>query len=131
MRRIAGALLVIAGACMTLPAHAQSRAVRFEITAIGDSTIEFRTSTSKWIRPGQLGVAVDPRRRDVLIARFRVELVKEGSALAVITGQTTAVTLEHVAVLDEPRRSAYASPAFWIGIAVGGALGFIGGMAAR
>jgi len=128
---MAGVLLFIAGALMALPAHAQSRAVRFEITAIGDSTIEFRTATSKWVRPGQLGVAVDPRRRDVLIARFRVELVREGSAIAVITGQTTAIAMDHVAVLDEPRRSAYASPAFWIGIVVGGALGFIGGMASR
>ncbi len=131
MSRLAGVVLLIAGALMALPAQAQSRAVRFEITAIGDSTIEFRTGSSKWVRPGQLGVAIDPRRRDVLIARFRVELVREGSALAVITGQATAIALDHVAVLDEPRRSAFATPAFWIGILVGGALGFIGGMAAK
>ncbi len=131
MRRLAG-VLFIAGAFLTTPAaHAQSRAVRLEITAIGDSTIEFRTGLHRWIRPGQLGVAVDPRRRDELIARFRVESVREGSATAVITGQTTAVTADHVAVLDEPRRSAYKSPAFWIGIVVGGALGFMGGMASR
>jgi hypothetical protein len=129
--RVAGVVLLIAGALVALPAQAQSRAVRFEITAIGDSTIEFRTGGHKWVRPGQLGVAVDPRRRDVLIARLRVELVREGSALAVITGQTTAITPDHVAVLDEPRRSAYATPAFWIGIVVGGALGLIGGLAAK
>lgn len=132
MTRRAALALVVAGICWTVPAaQAQSRAVRFEVAAIGDSTIEFRTSTHKWVRPGQLGVAVDPRRRDVLIARFRVESVREGSATAVITGQTTALTLDHVAVLDEPRRRAYRSPAFWIGIAVGGALGFIGASAAR
>jgi hypothetical protein len=74
---------------------------------------------------------VDPRRRDALIARFRVESVREGSATAVITGQTTAIIPEHVAVLDEPRRSGYRSPAFWIGILIGGALGFIGGMASQ
>jgi len=130
--RLAAVLFVGAAAVLSTPtAHAQSRAVRFEITAIGDSTIEFRTGLARWIRPGQLGVAVDPRRRDALIARFRVESVREGSASAVITGQTTALTADHVAVLDEPRRSAYASPAFWIGIVVGGALGFIGGMASR
>ncbi|MGQ0643853.1 MAG: hypothetical protein ACT4P6_24140 [Gemmatimonadaceae bacterium] len=131
MRLLAG-VLFIAGACLTTPqAQAQSRAVRFEITAIGDSTIEFRTGPARWIRPGQLGVAVDPRRRDAMIARFRVESVREGSATAMITGQTTAIIPEHVAVLDEPRRSAYRSPAFWIGIVVGGALGLIGGMASR
>lgn len=132
MSRVAGMALLIAGALWAAPAaEAQSRAIRFEITVMGDSTIEFRTGAHKWIRPGQLGVAVDPRRRDVLIARFRVETVREGSATAVITGQTTALTHDHVAVLDEPRRSAYKSRAFWIGIVVGGALGFIGGAAAR
>jgi hypothetical protein len=125
-------VFLIAGVLFLNPAaHAQSRSVRFEITAIGDSTVEFRTGAARWVRPGQLGVAVDPRRRDVLVARIRVASVSEGSAVAIITGQTTALTLEHVAVLDEPRRSAYASPAFWIGILVGATLGFIGGMASR
>ena len=132
MRRCAAVVFcLIAALVLPRAGQAQSRAVRFLITTIGDSTIEFRTGGEKWIRPGQLGVAVDPRRRDELIARFRVESVREGSARAVITGQTTAVTAEHVAVLDEPRRSTYRSPAFWIGIAVGGALGFIGGMVSR
>lgn len=131
MRRSAAALLCLIAA-LVLPTAAQSQSRwRFVITAIGDSTIEFETRAAKWIRPGQLGVAVDPRRRDELVARFRVESVREGSATAVITGQTTAVSAEHVAVLDEPRRGAYRSPAFWIGIVVGGALGFIGGMASR
>lgn len=132
MSRVAGIAVAIAGALLAAPeADAQSRAVRFELAVIGDSTIEFRTGAAKWIRPGQLGVAVDPRRRDVLIARFRVEAVREGSATAVITGQTTALTHDHVAVLDEPRRSGYRTPVFWIGIIVGGALGFIGGTAVR
>lgn len=132
MRRSAAVVLcLIAALALPRAARAQSRAVRFSITAIGDSTIEFQTGSQKWIRPGQLGVAVDPRRRDELIARFRVESVREGSATAVITGQTTAVSSEHVAMLEEPRRAGYRSPAFWIGILVGGALGFIGGMASQ
>ena len=132
MRRSAAVVLcLIAALVLPRAVQAQSRAVRFLITTIGDSTIEFRTGAAKWIRPGQLGVAVDPRRRDELIARFRVESVREGSATAVITGQTTAVSSEHVAMLDEPGRRAYRSPAFWIGITVGAALGFIGGMASR
>ena len=132
MSRVSSVALLVAGVLLAAPAvQGQSRAVRFEVAAIGDSTIEFRTGAAKWIRPGQLGVAVDPRRRDVLIARFRVESVREGSATAVITGQTTAITRDHVAVLDEPSRRAYKSPAFWIGIVVGGALGFIGAAAAR
>ena len=125
------ALVALGAATVASAAHAQSRQVRFPVTAVGDSTIEFQTGIARWIRPGQTGVAVDPRRRDVLIARFRVHTVREGSATGIITGQTGAVGLEHVAVLNEPRRSAYKSPAFWIGIAVGGALGFIGGMASR
>lgn len=130
-RRTALALCAIGAFLIAPAAGAQSRAARFAISTIGDSTIEFRTGQAKWIRPGQLGVAVDPRRRDELIARFRVVSVREGSATAVITGQTTAVVAEHVAMLDEPRRSAYRSPAFWIGIVVGGALGFIGGMTSK
>jgi hypothetical protein len=125
---LASVLLV---AAVSVTGHAQSRAVRFAMAVVGDSTIEFRTGTARWVRPGQLGVAVDPMRRDALVARFRVQAVREGSATAVITGQTTALTMDHVAVLDEPRRSAYRTPAFWIGVVIGGALGFIGGAVAQ
>ncbi len=131
MKHGSAVALVLVGALLAAPAQAQTRAVRFPLSAIGDSTFEFHTGTNRWVRPGQLGVAVDPRRQDVLIARFRVVSVRESGATAVITGQTTALTQDHVAVLDEPRRSAYRSPAFWIGIVVGGALGFIGGMASK
>ncbi|MGQ0539952.1 MAG: hypothetical protein ACT4R6_13480 [Gemmatimonadaceae bacterium] len=120
---VCGAVLAGTLAFTPAPAHAQLRGMRFSVSAIGDSTVEFRTGATRWIRPGMLGVAVDPRRRDALVARFRVIAVQEAGATAVITGQTTALSLEHVVVLEEPGRRAYRSPPFWLGIVIGGALG--------
>ena len=70
---------------------AQQRAVRFEITAVSDTTLLFRAGTARWVHAGQTGTAVDPRRRDALVARFRVLTVRDGLATALVTGQTTSV----------------------------------------
>jgi hypothetical protein len=115
--------LLIAGA----PASAQDRAVRFEIVAVGDTTITLRTGEERWLRPGQAGVAVDPRKRDELVGRFRVMRVEEGQAVAIITGQTTRLTIDHVGVLTEPRRPWYRSRGFWAGLIGGLIAGFAAG----
>ena len=102
---------------------AQQRTVRFEITAVSDSTLLFRTGSEHWVRTGQLGAAVDPRRRDQLVARFRILSVREGLATALVTGQTTAVSTDHVATLMPPSSPWYRSRRFWVGVMVGGAVG--------
>jgi hypothetical protein len=102
---------------------AQQAAVRFEITSVSDTTLVFRPGTAIWVRPGQIGTAVDPRRRDQLVARFRIIGVHGGLATALVTGQTTAVSTDHVATLVPPRAAWYRSRNFWVGVLVGGALG--------
>jgi hypothetical protein len=84
-------------------AGAQSRGVRFEITQVGDSTFRFPRGTANWVKPGETGIAVDPRRHDVLVARFRVARIDSGLVTAVVTGQTTRVATEHIAVITEPQ----------------------------
>ena len=107
-------------------AHAQPSATRFEITAVGDTTFVFRVGDPQdWVRRGMSGIAVDPRRRDVLIARFRVTAVRDGEATALITGQTTVVETEHVALLTRPETPWYRRPTFWIGLVLGGAIGVV------
>lgn len=123
---------VLAGALMLAPgvAQAQRAASRFEITAVTDSTVSFRATGSPWLRAGTLGVAVDPRRRDQLVARFRVLSVSDGVVTALITGQTTDVSTDHVATAVEPETPWYRRRSFWLGLLLGGALGAVGGSAA-
>jgi hypothetical protein len=110
-------------------AGAQEQLARFRITSVGDTTLAFSTGTSKWIKRGVQGTAVDPRRRDTLVARFQVIGVNEGLATAVITGQTTAVSTEHIVLLLPPRESWIRSRTFWLGLLLGTAVGVGAGAA--
>ena len=123
-RLILGLIALTLAAPAGRPAlRAQESAVRFEIAEAGDSTFTFQVGRHPWVRRGQLGIAVDPRRRDVLVARFRVLDVRGGVATALITGQTTNVTSDLVALLDQPRRRWYQQSAFWVGTVLGAAIG--------
>jgi hypothetical protein len=100
-------------------AGAQSRGVRFEITQVGDSTFRFPRGTATWVKPGETGIAVDPRRHDVLVARFRIARIDSGLVTAVVTGQTTRVATEHIAVMTEPQKPWYRTITFWGGTVFG------------
>lgn len=123
-------VLVLTGA---QTAHAQFRGVRFEITQVGDSTFRFPRGTAKWVTVcpnptsscpvGSYGIAVDPRRHDILVARFRVARIDSGLVTAVVTGQTTRVATEHIAVMTEPSKSWWKSITFWGGTVFGMVLG--------
>lgn len=118
---LVGALLL---AGMATPVAAQLKGVRFEITAVDDTTVSFSAGTERWIRSGASGIAVDPRKRDVLVARLRVlRVADEGSVTALVTGQTTAVTTDHVVVLQEVHPPWYRRRAFWGGLVLGVAAG--------
>lgn len=106
-------------------ASAQQRVVRFEITAVSDTSLTFRIGTEKWVAPGQPGSAVDPRKRDQLVARLRVAWVQDGVATAMVTGQTTAVSIDHVVTMAAPNRRWYKSTPFWAGLLLGGAAGVV------
>ena len=75
------------------------------------------------MKPGAEGLAIDPARRDSLVARFRVARVEWGEAVAVITGQTTAITTEHVALLRMPEAPWYRRASFWLGVMAGAGAG--------
>lgn len=126
-RILVGAALVAA----PFVANAQRPATRFEITAVTDSTLSFRTASAGWIKTGRAGIAVDPRRRDQLVARFEVVAVADGIATALITGQTTDVSIDHVATVVEPETPWFRRKSFWVGLLLGGALGGAAGSAAR
>lgn len=111
-------------------AAAQSASpARFYITEVGDSTFTFHVDGEKWVRPGQRGRAVDPARRDTLVAMFRILRVTGGDAVALVTGQTTQLTDRHVVLLDMPRKPWYRRALFWVGVLVGGGLGAAAGSA--
>lgn len=120
MRFLFGLLLV---GVLAAPASAQTRTARFFVDSVTDSTIVFRLGPVDWLKAGASGIAVDPRQRDALIARFRVVSVGEQRATALITGQTTFVTLDHVALIDEPKRRFWRESSFWVGTLLGGVMG--------
>ncbi|HEX6536275.1 MAG TPA: hypothetical protein VF041_16915 [Gemmatimonadaceae bacterium] len=124
-------LLAIATVAVLVPARgarAQESAYRFEIVQAGDSTITFDIGNHGWVQAGQQGIAVDPVRRDALVARFRILRVSDGRATALVTGSTTRVTSQHVALVDRPRGRFFTRREFWIGTVLGGAIGaFIAG----
>jgi hypothetical protein len=116
---------ILALAATAPPARAQQGAFRFDITAVGDSTVNFRTADVSWLTPGMKGIAVDPARHDVLIARLEVIRVSGSLATAVVTGQTSRVTTDYVALIEPPQKKWYQQPAVWIGTAAGLALGIV------
>ena len=104
-------------------AGAQQSGVRFEITQVGDTTFRFPRGSASWVKVGATGIAVDPRRRDVLVARFRVARLDSGLVTAVITGQTTRVATEHIAVIPQPPKPWYRGITFWAGTVFGVVIG--------
>ena len=110
-----------------------STAVRFEIVAVGDSTFAFLAPNATWLSVGSSGIAVDPRRRDILVARFRLIAMKADTGTALVTGQTTRLVTEHVALISRPpppplvlRR--IERRRFWAGAAVGAVFGVVAGL---
>lgn len=128
MRRLLALCSMLVSATLAAPvAGAQETSVRFEITAVGDTSFLFRPGPHAWVSREQRGIAVDPRRRDVMVARFRVVGVKDGVATAVITGQTTNISTEHVALIVQPSPHWYQRPTFWVGTVVGAIIGAVAG----
>jgi len=123
---IAG-IAALALACAPTRARAQETAYRFEIASVGDSTVTLSTEKHEWLRAGQKGIAVDPMRHDALVARFVILRIdaEHKRALAVVTGQTTRITTDHVALIDRPSRKWYAQPTLWIGAVVGAVIGAV------
>lgn len=101
------------------------RVVRFEIVAVQDTTFTFVTGPAPWVRGGMRGIAVDPRRRDALVARFRVVTTLGDSARAVVTGEAARLTADHVALLRRPRERALARSEFWGGWVIGATVGAV------
>ena len=123
------ALALAVGVTAPRAARAQDNAVRFEIRSVGDSTFTFATPQAPWVARGQKGIAVDPRRRDGLVARFVVLGVDAGVANALILGQSQKVTTDHVVLLRPPQLHWYASKRFWAGALGGLVVGIVTGKA--
>ena len=104
-------------------AHDLQRAVRFQISEVADTTFTFEVGKASWVRAGVHGIAIDPRRRDALVAKFEVLRVDRGRATALITGETMRLTLDHFAVLEEPRTPWFAQRPFWLGAVLGALVG--------
>ena len=127
MRAVLSLLSLVALFSFAAPAsgRAQETAVRFPVVDVGDTTFTFRIGDQRWVGTGLRGIVVDPRQRDVLVARFRVTNVAGEIARAVITGQATSVNTSHTVLLDVPRQPWYKQKSFWLGAAAGALAGFI------
>jgi len=107
------------------PAAAQRGAYRFEIVDATDSTLTIPTDSANWVKRGTRGIAVDPRDHDAMVARFEIVRVDSGRATALITGQTTRVTTDHVALIERPVVPWFKQGVFWIGAVVGALVGVV------
>jgi hypothetical protein len=130
------ATLFLAAFAASVPqeARTQETSARFEIASAGDSTFTLVVGRHPWVRPGLYGIVVDPRQRDVLIARFQVIAADSANAMALVTGMTTRVTTDHVALLEQPPPPAppwHQRRSFWLGVLLGVAAGFGLGVAGR
>ena len=133
MARLIARLAAAVGLAVALAAPAQAQAqqstARFYVDSVADSTFSFRVAPSDdWVRVGATGRAVDPARRDALVARFRVISLWGDRATALVTGQTTFITVNHIAVLERPERRFFRDRAFWGGAVFGVLLGIGGGL---
>lgn len=119
--------LVVVAASAAVPAvtEAQASASRFEIVDVADSTVSFATARERWVKRGLQGIAVDPMRRDALIARLVVLEAGRGQATALITGQTARLNGEHVVLIQRPPTPFYRQRTFWMGAVLGAALGAV------
>ncbi len=119
--------LVVLAVFAGLPAEtaAQASATRFEIVNVADSTVSFATARERWVKRGHQGIAVDPTRRDALVARLVVLEVAGGQATALVTGQTARLNGEHVVLLQRPATPFYRQRTFWMGAVLGAALGAV------
>jgi hypothetical protein len=106
-------------------ARAQETAVRFPVASVSDTTFTFQIGQQRWVRQGLVGMVVDPRDQDVLVARFRVTRVVSGTARAVVIGQTTSLNSQHTVLLEVPAMPWYRQRFFWIGAGAGGLLGLL------
>jgi hypothetical protein len=135
VRWVPSVLLVVAAlAAGPCEAAAQETSARFEIASAGDSTFTLVVGRHPWVRPGLYGIVVDPRQRDVLIARFQIIAADSANAMGLITGMTTRVTTDHVALLDRPPPPAppwHKRRSFWLGVLFGVAAGFGLGVVGR
>ena len=116
-------VLVLASGLSAGRAAAQFRGVRFEITQVSDTTFRFPRGNAAWVKVGTTGIAVDPRRRDALVARFRIARLDSGLVTAQVTGLTTRVSTDHIAVLAEPPKPWWKGITFWAGTVFGVVLG--------
>lgn len=106
-------------------ARAQGAASRFEITVVGDSTFSFPLGNRRWVRVGQRGIVVDPRRADELVARCRIVSVQRDNATALVTGQTTSLDAGHVVLLELAEQPWYRQRSFWVGTVTGVVVGAV------
>lgn len=130
---MAALLMGAAGACWSAPpAPSPLRPVipriprdapRFEIAEVTDSTAVIQLQEAQWVRVGMQSYVVDPHQRDALVARLRVIARDSVTATALITSQVARVKPEHALLILKPRQRWWKTGAFWLGGAVGAALG--------
>ncbi|HEY9449084.1 MAG TPA: hypothetical protein VIQ60_04995 [Gemmatimonadaceae bacterium] len=126
MRLLPLAVILLLVSAVHAPAvSAQESAYRFTIARAGDSTFTFPVARNDWVKKGMRGIAVDPARRDALVARFRITRVDHDSAVALITGQTTRVSTDLVALLERPTKPWYLRSTFWLGGVLGAIIGVV------
>lgn len=96
---------------------------RYAIVGVTDSTVTFLAPGERWLRAGSYGIAVDPRQRDALVGRLRVLHRSGDSSVALVTGQTTRMSTDYIAIFRRPSTPTLRQRSFWGGVAAGAVAG--------
>jgi hypothetical protein len=98
-------------------------APRFEIDSVTDSTAIFRLQEARWVRAGMAGYAVDPARRDAMVARLLIVSRDGESATALVTSQVARVRSDHFLLVVRPEAPWWHARRFWAGAVTGTLVG--------
>ena len=106
-------------------------AARFEIEVVDDSTAVIRVEEARWVRRGLAAYAVDPQRRDALVARLSVIALDSTTARLLVTSQVTRVTTEHFLLVPRPATPWWRSRVVWTSMVAGALAGISGTLLVR
>jgi hypothetical protein len=128
---VAGCHARIPDPAQPLPSTIPRNAWRFAVVELTDSTVRFDASDARWLRPGMIGYAVDPSKKDALVASLSLMGTGGREYKALITGQREPVDSTHIVVFLRPDTPWWRTKHYWGGFVIGVVVTTVAALAAK